>query len=252
MKHDFIDKYSNMDSVIHRLDPRVKLLLTFLFLILAAAAVNLKLFGLYLSFVIVLIAISRVPVKFFTRKCLLVTPLAVILTVFIFVSYVLEYRVPFTVDALLQSHPVYERLALMISKIYVSILAISLMIATTHFNDLLWGLRKYRLPAVVTTLSKLVYTYIFVFIDELHRTMRAYKSRTPVRRVSRIKLYGNIAAAILLRSIDRSDIIYKAMLSRGFDGEFPEGNSNRLKGVDAMAAMFFIILTTASILLWRL
>lgn len=251
MKHDFVDKYSNLDSVIHRLDPRVKLLLTFLFLILAAATVNLKLFALYLTVVLVFIAVSGVPLTFFTRKCLLVTPLAVILSLFIFVSYVLEHQVAFTIDGLVRHHPVYERLALMISKIYVSILAISLMISTTHFNDLLWGLRKYRLPSVVTTLSKLVYTYIFVFIDELHRTMRAYKSRTPVRRVSRVKLYGNIAAAILLHSIDRSDIIYKAMLSRGFDGEFPEGNSNRLKRLDLMAAIFFILLTAAAILLWR-
>jgi cobalt/nickel transport system permease protein len=251
MKHDFIDKYSTLDSVIHRLDPRVKLLLTFLFLILIAATMNLKLFVLYLAVVVVTIAAGKVPVAFYTKKCLLVTPLAVILSLFIFISYVLEQQIPFTFDGLFQYHEVYMRLALMVSKIYISILVISVMISTTHFNDLLWGLRKYRLPKVVTTLSKLVYTYIFVFIDELHRTLRAYKSRTPVRRVSRVKLYGNIAAAILLRSIDRSDIIYKAMVSRGFDGEFPEGNSNRLKPLDLTAAILFTILAAASILLWR-
>jgi cobalt/nickel transport system permease protein len=55
MKHDFIDKFSTLNSPVHRLDPRTKLLLSFLFLILVSATVNFKLFGLYLSVVLVLL-----------------------------------------------------------------------------------------------------------------------------------------------------------------------------------------------------
>jgi cobalt/nickel transport system permease protein len=251
MKHDFIDKYSTLDSPFHRLDPRLKLLLSFLFLILVAATNNIKLFGLYLVVVIISMISSKVPADFYIKKLLLVTPLAVLLSIFIFISYILQYNLPLSLATLSTYHPVYLTLGLMVSKIYISILAITLLISTTRFNDLLWGLRKFRLPYVVTTLSKLVYTYIFVFVDELHRTLRAYKSRTPVRRISRVKVYGNIAAAILLRSIDRSDYIYKAMVSRGFDGEFPEGNTNRLKLNDLCAAVVFLIIAAAAMLLWK-
>ncbi len=80
--------------------------------------------------------------------------------------------------------------------------------------------------------------------------MRAYKSRTPVRRVSRVKVYGHIAAGILLRSMDRSDYIYKAMLSRGFDGEFPEGNTNRLKWTDLAAVIVFLCTIVTAKILW--
>ncbi|MCP5047813.1 MAG: hypothetical protein GY940_11625 [bacterium] len=252
MKHDFIDKYSTLDSVIHRLDPRVKFLLSFLFLILISATVNIKLFLLYLGMVVVLMVVSKVPFGFYFKKLLLVTPLAVVLSLFIFLSYFLEHRLPFSMESVFSSHAVYGRLALMVSKIYTSILTITILISSTHFNDLLWGLRKLRLPRVVTTLSKLVYTYIFVFIDELHRTLRAYKSRTPVRRISRFKVYGNIAATILLRSIERSDYIYKAMISRGFSGEFPEGNVNRIKGLDLGAASCFLVIAIVSGLLWNI
>jgi cobalt/nickel transport system permease protein len=252
MKHDFIDKYSFLHSVIHKLDPRVKLLLCFCFLILIVSAFNLKAAGFYLVIVLGLMVLSKVPFLFYLKKLLLVTPLALLLSFFIYLSYLVEHRVEFTIEAFSRYYPVYGTLALMVSRIYLSILVLTVLVSSTRFNDLLWGLRKLKLPMIVTTLSKLVYTYIFVFIDEMHRTMRAYKSRTPVRRISRVKVYGSIAAGILLRSMDRSDYIYRAMVSRGFVGEFPEGNSNRLKGIDLTAVVFFlIVVVTARLLLWN-
>ncbi|MCP4217755.1 MAG: cobalt ECF transporter T component CbiQ [bacterium] len=251
MKHDFIDKYSNLHSGIHKLDPRVKLLLTFSFLVLLTSTTNIKVFGLYLVVVPVLLIFSKVPLNFFLKKILLVTPLAVVLSLFIVLSYMLEQKLGFTLETFAHYHKVYDTLGLLILKIYLSILVISLLVSSTRFTDLLWGLRKFRLPQIVTTLSQLVYTYIFVFVDELHRTLRAYKSRTPVLRISRFKVYGSIAAGILLRSMERSDYIYKAMISRGFCGDFPEGNSNRLKAADLTAVLLFMAITVAAILLWN-
>jgi cobalt/nickel transport system permease protein len=252
MKHDFIDKYSNLNSVLHKIDPRVKLLLTFSLLILIASTYNIKLFSLYLVVAVVLLVISKVPFHFYLKKIFLITPLVVLLSFFIFLSYFIEHKVAFTLEIFSRYYPVYNTLALLVLKVYVSILVITLLISCTRFNDLLWGLRKYKLPFIVTTLSKLVYTYIFLFIDELHRTLRAYKSRTPELRISRVKVYGNIAAGIFLRSLDRSDSIYKAMVSRGFTGEFPEGNSNRLKFIDLIAVVCFLLIAAAVRLLWKI
>jgi cobalt/nickel transport system permease protein len=249
MKHDFIDKYSNLDSVIHKIDPRIKLLLLFGFLICIAIASNLKLLGFYWIILIGLMAMSQVPFHFYLKKLILITPLVLIFSFFIYMSYILEHQIAFTMEAITSYYPVWDTLASMIMKIYLSILVITLLVSCTRFNDLLWSLRQFKLPLIVTILSKLVYTYIFIFIDELHRSMRAYKSRTPVRRVPRVKVYGHIAAGILLRSMDRSDYIYKAMLSRGFNGEFPEGNSNRLKWTDLAAVIVFLcIIVTTGIL----
>jgi len=252
MKHDFIDKYSNLNSVIHKIDPRVKLLLLFSFLIFIAVTSNLKLLGFYWGITVVLMVVSRVPFHFYLKKLILITPLVLVFSFFIYLSYLLEHRIAVTVAALSRYYPVWDILALLAAKIYLSILVITLLVSCTRFNDLLWSLRRFRLPLIVTILSKLVYTYIFIFIDELHRIMRAYKSRTPVRRVSRVKVYGHIAAGILFRSMDRSDYIYKAMLSRGFDGEFPEGNANRLKWTDLAAVIFFLGIIVTTRILWHM
>ncbi|NIM11681.1 MAG: hypothetical protein GTO45_06275, partial [Candidatus Aminicenantes bacterium] len=99
MKHDFIDKYSTLDSVIHKLDPRVKLLLCFCFLILIVSTFNINVFGLYLGIVVILMAMSRVPIQFYLKKLVLVTPLALLLSLFIYLSYLVEHQVDFTIEA---------------------------------------------------------------------------------------------------------------------------------------------------------
>jgi cobalt/nickel transport system permease protein len=253
MKHDFIDKHSNLNSVIHRLDPRMKLMLCFCFLISISSMFELSVLGFYLVLVIVLTAISKVPFHYYLKKLIMVTPLAVLFGVFVYLSYLMEHRVEFSIRVFSSHSPVSDMIVPMVLKIYLSVFVITLLVSCTRFNDLLWGLRKFKFPLIVTTLSKLVYTYIFVFIDELHRTLRAYKSRTPVLRISRIKVYGSIAGGILLRSMDRSEYIYRAMVSRGFTGEFPDGNSNRLKPADLAAAVFFLaIVVTASIVIRKI
>jgi len=183
---------------------------------------------------------------------MLITPLVLVFTFFIFLSYMLKYRIEFSIESITRDYRIWNTLALTAARIYLSILVITLLVSCTRFNDLLWSFRRFHFPQVVAILSKLVYTYIFVFIDEMHRTMRAYRSRTPIRRVPRTKVYGHIAAGILLRSMDRSDYIYKAMLSRGFNGEFPEGNTNRLKWQDFGAVVFFLIIVGTARILWNI
>jgi cobalt/nickel transport system permease protein len=252
MKHDFIDKYSILDSALHRLDPRVKLLLSFIFLILISASYNIRLFPLYLGVVLILMIVSKVPFHFYIKKLVIVTPLALIFTLFIYLSYLIDHRIDIEIAAFSRYYPVFNAIILLVLKIYLSILVITLLVSCTHFDALLWGLRKYKLPTIVTTLSKLVYTYIFVFIDELHRTLRAYKSRTPVLRVPRTRIYGNIAAGIFLRSMERSDSIYKAMISRGYSGQFPEADAHRLKYIDFIAILCFLCMLIAARLLWKI
>ncbi len=252
MKHDFIDKHSHLDSMIHRLDPRVKLLLAPAFLVLTGMTYNLVLFALYYAVMLVLMVLSRVPPGYYLKRLLVVTPLVVVLSFFIYLSYLLKHRIPVSMDTLARYYPVMDTLVLLVLKIYISLLCITLLISSTPFNDLLWGFRKYRMPQIVTTLSKLVYTYLFVFVDELHRTLRAYRGRTPKRRVPLLKVYGNIAAGIFLRSLERSDVIYKAMLSRGFNGEFPEGNIHRFGGRDLAAVGFGILFGVFVGVIWNI
>ncbi len=72
-----------------------------------------------------------------------------------------------------------------------------------------------------------MYRYIFVLSDEVIRLLRARdacSARVPGLNgggtaIWRAKTAGNMAGQLFLRSYERSDRVYNAMLSRGYQGE---------------------------------
>lgn len=238
MRHDFLDKYSSLGSPLHRLDPRTKLILSLFFLIQVSSSGTLPELGLQCVVVMTLIVVSQAPLIFFWKKIKAVTPIAIILSIFPWLSHLPEQ------SAKMAFHESWPQIRILTPKIYLSVLILTLMISCTAFKDLLWGLRRFRLPKIATTLSQLVYSYLFIFIDELHRIQRAYHCRTPRRRISTFTLYGYLAAGVFLRSLNRSDSIFKAMTARGFTGEFPEGTPHVMKINDLTAILLFLLFIT--------
>jgi cobalt/nickel transport system permease protein len=251
MKHDFIDKYCHLDSPLHRLDPRGKLLFCLSLLIIIISTNNLKLFAIYYPLLAILMILSRVPAVYYLKRMLLVTPFATMIALFMLASAALSTESQ-NLSLKTLTHPVYLKVSLIILKTYASIILLTILTSVTRFNYLLWAMRKFKFPTIITTLSRLVYTYIFLLIDELHATQRALKSRAPIIRMPKTKIYGNIAASILLKSIHRSQIVYYAMISRKFSGEFPEGEANCFKFFDLAAAACFVMIITSVFLLWKM
>lgn len=251
MKHDFIDKYCHLDSPLHRLDPRGKLLFCLSLVLIFISTNNLKLFVFYYVLLILLVLLSRVPISYYVKRALLITPLVLMIAVFMLASTALFPGQKIQPLKNL-NNPVYLKVSLIILKTYASIIMLTILTSVTRFNCLLWAMRKFKFPAVITTLSRLVYTYIFLLVDELHAAQRAIKSRAPVIKMPKTKVYGNVAASILLKSIHRSQVVYYAMVSRKFSGEFPEGESNRFRLADLIAGTCFVLIISGVFLLWNL
>jgi cobalt/nickel transport system permease protein len=110
---------------------------------------------------------------------------------------------------------------------WLSVQMAILLTATTQFPDIAHGLRHLRMPAVITTIVLFMYRYLFVLGEEAQRLMRARTARSarlPAQRGSsiwwRAKVAGYMVGQLLVRSFDRSERIYNAMLARGYRGEF--------------------------------
>ncbi len=58
-----------------------------------------------------------------------------------------------------------------------------------------------------------------MLIDEAKRLVRARALRSFKSRGMGIAVFGQLVGQLLLRTIDRSQRIHQAMLSRGFNGE---------------------------------
>lgn len=97
-----------------------------------------------------------------------------------------------------------------------------LLAATTQVSALLGGLDRLRCPLVVTQIASFMVRYVHVLSDEARRMRIARLSRGDDPRV--LWQLGGFAAgigALFLRSFERGERVYVAMLSRGYCGRMP-------------------------------
>ena len=111
-------------------------------------------------------------------------------------------------------------------KSWLSAHAVLLLTLTTSFTDLLWGLACLGVPAVLVSMMSMMYRYLYALRDEGERLLRARAARSgathPARSGGRLfwraRVVGNMVGNLFLRSYERSERVYAAMLARGYDG----------------------------------
>jgi cobalt/nickel transport system permease protein len=86
-----------------------------------------------------------------------------------------------------------------------------------------------------------MFRYLFVLAEEAVRMSRAYQSRCPRRQTLKdAENIGRLAGALMLRTYNRAERIYLAMLSRGFTGEFRTLSVQKLTFADIAFLAFFV------------
>ncbi len=224
MHHDFLDQYSDRDSFIHRLDPRTKLVTVFLF-ILAVALTTTSLwlvYAVYFVIVAALIGVSRVPVFYILKRSLVILPFVLLVAIFVPFFRDGEPAASFHVWAwqISMTYNGLEVLGNILAKAWLSILSLIMLTATTKMTDLLRGLEQLRMPRIMVMILSFMYRYIFVLVDEVMRMKQARDSRNfGGRWMWQIKTIGNMTGTLFIRSYERGERVYAAMLSRGFDGQ---------------------------------
>ena len=125
----------------------------------------------------------------------------------------------------------------------ISVLAVILLSSTTPFPELLRGMEKMRIPHMFTTLLSFMYRYIFVLIDEMQRMRRARDSRGwKGKWIWQAKVIGHMIASLFIRSYERGERVYAAMLARGYGGEVQTLYLHQF-GVMEMGFLALMILT---------
>jgi cobalt/nickel transport system permease protein len=112
---------------------------------------------------------------------------------------------------------------------------------TTPFTQLLEAFRKLKVPPLLTVMLSFMFRYLFVLAEEAVRMSRAYQSRCPRRQTLKdAESVGRLAGALMLRTYNRAERIYLAMLSRGFTGEFRTLSVQKLTFADIAFLAFFV------------
>ena len=220
------------DSIVHRLDPRVKVLIAMLFVV-CVVSFDKYVIGAMLPFVLILtlvMGLGAVPRSFILKKLILVSPLAVLLGMFnpFFDQQIHLYLGPVAVSGgWLSFVSILLRFGLTVS-------AMLILIATTGFNAVCMALEKMGMPKIFAVQLLLLYRYIFVLMAEAQRLQRARALRSFGLRGTDMRTFGHLIGGLLLRTLDRGQRIHQAMLCRGFDGTIRIRQTPRLTGYDAL------------------
>jgi cobalt/nickel transport system permease protein len=202
MHHDFLDRFSRLDSSVHRASPAWKLALA-LATVLAVVVVPVvhSLFFLALALVLALVAgVSGVPAGFILGRLVLLE---------LFVAGI-------AVLSLFQPGGVGVALSILV-KSTLCLATMILLTNTTPFAGILGVLRKVGIPRLLITVLALMYRYLFVLIDEAERMQRARRSRTFMSTRGHVwTSWSTVIGQLFVRSTERAERIYAAMTARGW------------------------------------
>lgn len=243
MHVDLFDHYVSRGSVVHRLDPRVKVALTILFILS-----NLMLpDGAWLAFVFslgVLLLASRLSllgVGYTVKRSFIALPFALAAASAIF-AIPGEPRWFIQVGSwhLVASDAGLLRFGSILVRSWLSVQMAILLTAATSFPDLLHALRHLRAPSILVAVISFMYRYLFVLTNEAVRMLRAREARSALlsgvprggNLAWRARVAGNMAGQLFLRSYERSERVYSAMLARGYTGQLLTLNPHTMQGVD--------------------
>lgn len=232
-----------LDTLLQRQDARVKLLLALAF-ILALGLSPMGAWPSYLLFAALLFSLeilSGKGIRYYLIRSLLALGFSLAAVPLVFQP---GGRQILAFQALGISWGIYaaglERFLSIAFKSMLSMQAALLLAATTGFVELLAAMRQLHLPKVLVAIMSLMWRYLFLLREEAQRMLAARASRSvrPPERIHqpplawRAHITGGMAGSLLLRSIERSERVYAAMLARGYNGELPGGPARQLQKRD--------------------
>jgi cobalt/nickel transport system permease protein len=209
------------DSRVHRLSPEVKIAAVLLFTIVVVVTPREEFtaFAGYTVLIALVAALARVPAGWLLKRSTIELPFVLLAVVLPFAGHgerVDWLGMSLSVDGLYGAWNIFAKGTL-------GVLASLLLAATTTMRDLILGLDRLRCPTVITQIMTFMLRYLDVLIDDARRMRIARLSRGyDPRFLWQAKAFAVGVGALFLRSYERGERVYLAMLSRGYTGRMPQ------------------------------
>lgn len=209
-----IEQLSTNNTCIHRLRPGAKLLTTLVFIICVISLPKYSVYRImpFMFYPAILIPLSETPIMLVLKRLALALPFCIMagLSSIISVREIAYYIAGFGVSyGLLNFTAIILRALLCVS-------ALLILIATTPFCEIAGVLHALRLPSLFVMALELTYRYISVIFGEAHNMFLSYALRNKLKPNIELKLMGAFIGQLFLRSYNRAERVYSAMLLRGY------------------------------------
>ncbi len=228
-----IERDAYRDSVIHRLDARVKIVIAFAAIIALVAvpysAMVYTVGVIFFGFFLVLWCCSRLSPVIYARRVMTIVPLwgmIIFFQIFLKNKYYTEYHVflslPLGINIYVES---IEFAFILLVKFIICISFIILLSSTTKIHDMLEGAARMGLPAEFALALGMMIRYLFVFaymFRKVNETLKtkcfdAFDRHLPYRY--RLRQIGYTVGTMFIRSYEQGERVYTSMLCRGYGRE---------------------------------
>lgn len=248
-----LGQYYPADSVIHKLDPRVKLFSTMIYIISLFCFRGVAALAIATIFLIFVIKTSKVPFKFMVKGLKAIVILMLITAAFNLFLTPGEELVSFWIFTITKEG--ITNAALMAIRLTYLILGTSIMTLTTTPNQLTDGLEKALMPLskigipvhAIAMMMSIALRFIPILIEETDKIMKAQMARgadfESGNLLKKVKSMIPLLVPLFVSAFRRADDLAMAMEARCYNGG--EGRTKmkplRYEGRDRIAYLIVLV-----------
>lgn len=257
-----IGRYIQGDSVIHHLDPRTKLILSFVMIILVFMTNSWLSYVLLIAFVMLAVILTGINLGVFIRG---IRPMIwlILFTVIFQVLFSTGGTVYFqwgpiavTSAGIINGVLIFVRLVLIIMMSTVLTLTTSPLELTDGIEHLLRPLERFGFPThEIALMMSIALRYVPTLMDETQKIMNAQKSRgvefDQGSFIDRVKAFVPILVPLFVSAFNRADEMANAMEARGYRGGEGRTKYRQLdySRIDLIAGLLVVLIFAAIIVI---
>lgn len=235
---EHLSEMAEQNQWINLIHPLVKFLITIVYIFIVVSFPKYNISGLLsmLIYPLIIFIMGDLSFKEAIHRLRIVLPLVCIVGI---LNPFFDKQVLFMIGSFKVTGGILSMISLMFKGVF-TVLASYILIASTTIEKICYALRLIHVPKIMVTQLLLIYRYITVLLTEVKRITQAYSLRAPNQNGVHFKAWGSLVGQLLLRSMDRADIVYESMCLRGYNGEFDYGHS-QFKSSDCIYLIVWLI-----------
>ena len=244
----YIEDLSNRKGVMQAINPLAKLIAIAAMIIASLCIFQLSILLAICVVPLVMAAASKIPLKVFLSRTTLIPVFVGLISLpalFLTLGNPVWTANVGGLNLVVTAEGITQFLVFTV-RIWFCVATLSLLVLSTGFEKTLKLLASIKVPSLIIQLFSLTYRYFFVSIHETQSVLIAKEARTYVNKrtfnLQALKDLGGILANLFIRTYERSERVYLAMKSRGFEmDQSSQLTMPSLRIVDAFFASSIIV-----------
>jgi len=231
--------YRHGQSPLHRVAPQVKIVTAFGLVCAIALTPRTAIwaFVAYAVIVVGLIVLARLPGGFIARRAIVLIPFLLVALLLPIVGSGERVEV---LGLSLSEQGLWDMWNVF-AKAGLGFLVAVVLAATTEIADLLRGLDALHMPRIVTSIIGFAVRYIDIVGADFGRMRIALASRGyQGRSLATWGIYAKTIGSVFVRTYERGERVYLAMLSRVYTGSMPASAAIAVPAAEWVAAVLLV------------